>query len=161
MKLIFKLLFLLLTFTLFANAENIVDINQKLEQAKKENKSLMFFYHVPDCPFCERMLDENFKDEKILKLINDNFIFIDIYTADKKSYVFKDFKGTPKEFAKLTGAFAYPATVFMNTNAKTLHKAIGYRNIQEYIYEIKYITTKNYNKMPLDEFIVKMEMEDE
>lgn len=49
----------------------------------------------------------------------------------------------------------------MNTNAKTLHKAIGYRNIQEYIYEIKYITTKNYNKMPLDEFIVKMEMEDE
>lgn len=92
MKLIFKLLFLLLTFTLFANAENIVDINQKLEQAKKENKSLMFFYHVPDCPFCERMLDENFKDEKILKLINDNFIFIDIYTADKKAMFSKILK---------------------------------------------------------------------
>lgn len=161
MKTIFKLFFLIFSLTIFLNANEVIDINKKIEQAKNENKSLMFFFHVPDCPFCERMLSENFKDEKTLKLIDKNFIFVDIYTANKNDYLFNKFKGSAKEFAKLTKAFAYPATLFMDTNGKVIYKAIGYRNIKEYIFEIKYVTTKSYNKMPLDEFIVKMEMEDE
>lgn len=159
MRFIFSFLFLFFSLNIFAN--DIIDIDKKIEEAKKEEKTLMFFFHIPNCPYCKGMLDENFKNEKTLKLIEENFIFVDIYTADKKSIVLKDFKGSPKEFAKYIGASAYPATLFMDTNAKIFYKAIGYRNIQEYIYEITYITTKNYKKMKLDEFILKVEMEDE
>lgn len=159
MKFIFSFLFLFLSLNIFAN--DIIDINKKVEQAQKENKKLMFFFHIPNCPYCQRMLDENFKNEKILKLIDENFIFVDIYTANKNDIVLKDFKGSPKEFAKYTGAIAYPATIFMDINNKIFYKSIGYRNIQEYIYEITYLTSKSYKEMQLDEFILKVEMEDE
>lgn len=49
----------------------------------------------------------------------------------------------------------------MNNDGKVFYKAIGYRNIQEYIYELKYVITKSYKKIPLDEFIFKMEIEDD
>lgn len=159
MKFIFSFLFLFFSLNIFAN--DIIDINKKVEQAKEENKRLMFFFHIPNCPYCQRMLDENFKNEKILKLIDENFVFVDIYTANKNDIVLKDFKGSAKEFAKHTGAIAYPATIFMDTNNKIFYKSIGYRNIQEYIYEITYLTSKSYKEMQLDEFILKVEMEDE
>ena len=159
MRFIFSFLFLFFSLNIFAN--DIININKKIQQAQKEEKNLMIFFHIPNCPYCKEMLDENFKDEKILKLIKENFIFIDIYTADKKDIILKDFKGQVKEFAKHIGAIAYPATIFMDTNAKVFYKSIGYRNIQEYIYEITYLTTKSYEKMKLEEFILKVEMQDD
>lgn len=126
-----------------------------------KKKELMIFFHIPNCPYCERMLNENFKDKKVLDLIEKNFVLVDIYTATKKQIITKSFKGDAKEFAKYTKAIAYPATVFIDTKGKVFYKAIGYRNIQEYIYELNYIISEDYKKMPLDEFVVKMEMEDE
>lgn len=161
MKFIFKLLFLFFSLTVFANANDVINIDKKVTQAQKEGKDIMFYFHIPHCPYCKRMLDENFKDEKILTLIKENLILVDVYTALKKEFVFKNFRGTAKEFAKYLGAKAYPATLFMDKDAKVFYKAIGYRNIQEYIYEIKYIITQSYKTMELDEFILKVEMEDD
>lgn len=159
MKFIFSFFVLFFSINIFAN--NVIDINKKIEEAKKEKKDLMIFFHIPDCPYCKRMLDENFKDDTIIKLIDKSFILIDIYTADKRDIIFKEFKGSPKEFAKHTKATAYPATLFIDTDSKVFYKAIGYRNTQEYVYELKYVINNSYKEMPLDEFIVKMEIEDE
>lgn len=159
MKYIFS--FLLILFSVNSFASDIIDIDKKIQKAKKQNKELMIFFHIPDCPYCEAMLDGNFKNNSIIKLIEENFILVDIYTANKVDIVFKNFKGSPKEFAKHVKATAYPATLFMDRNSNIFYSAIGYRNIQEYIHELKYIITKNYKQMPLDEFVVKMEIEDE
>ena len=108
------------------------------------------------------MLDENFKDKKNTGAYQKKiFILVDIYTADQRDILLKDFKGSAKKFAAHIGASAYPATLFMDHKGRVFYKAIGYRNIQEYIYEIQFITTNNYKKMKLDEFIVKMEIEND
>ena len=161
MRFIFKILFLFLFSSLFiiANASDNININKTIKEAKKENKNIMFYFHIPGCPYCKTMIDENFKDDTINSLIKENFILVDIYTADKKDVIFKNFKGSPKEFAQHIGAYAYPATLFMSKDGKIIYKAIGYRNIQEYINEIKYIATNSYKNMKLDEFILKMEIE--
>ena len=161
MRFILRLLFIFFTFTVIANANSFININEKIEQAKKEKKDIMFFFHIPNCPYCKGMIDENFKDKAIVKLIQEYFILVDIYTEDTKKVIFKNFKGSTREFAKHIGAYAYPATLFMGQNGLVSHTAIGYRNIQEYIFEIKYIATNSYKEMKLDEFILKMELEDD
>ena len=161
MGFIFRFLLLFFALTVIVSANNIIDIDKKIEQAQKEKKIVMFFFHIPHCQYCKGMLDENFNNKKIVELIKENFILVDIYTADKRDVVFKSFKGSTKEFAQYTGADAYPATLFMDRSSKVFYKAIGYRNIQEYIYEIKYITTNSYKKIELDAFILKMEFEDD
>lgn len=160
MKKIFKIL-LLLSFISTISYGKDIDINKVLEEAKIKDKQVMFFFHIPRCPYCERMLKKNFKDENILAIIKKYFLLVDIYTADEKKVVFNDFKGTPKEFAKHIGASAYPATLFMNKDGKIIHKAIGYRNIGEYSDELKYIGTKSYKKIDLDTFIMNMELEED
>jgi len=136
-----------------------IDVNKLIQIAKKQNKQIMFFHHIPGCPYCKGMLDENFKNATILKEIDKNFIYVDIFTANKDSVRFQDFKGTYKEFSKYMGAVAYPATVFMNNEGKIVHRAIGYRNVNEHSAEIRYVSTKSYKTMDLESYITKIELE--
>ncbi|MEA2017580.1 MAG: thioredoxin family protein [Campylobacterota bacterium] len=152
-----KFLLLLILFTFVNGAD--VDLNKVLEKAKNQNKFIMFFHHIPKCQYCKSMIDENFKDPKILKLINNNFIYVDIYTAGTNTIIFKGFKGTPSEFSKFIGAFAYPATLFMNSNGKVIHKSIGYRNVDEHIVDITYISTRSYKDMKFEAYKWKLDFE--
>lgn len=152
--------FLLFMLVSSVNASDI-DVDKLLETAKKQNKQIMFFHHIPGCPYCKAMLDENFKDATILKEIDENFIYVDIYTANEGSIKFKDFKGTHKEFSAYMGAFVYPSTIFINAEGKVIHSAIGYRNIDEYFAEITYVSTDSYKTMDLESYILKLEFEKE
>lgn len=157
LKNLIKYLFLL-SFLTFASA-NETNINLLIQQAHKENKFIMFFHHIPGCPYCKRMLDENFQDQRVLDAISQDFLLVDIYTADTKTITYKDFVGNPKEFSNHVGAVAYPATIFMDSNGKIIHGAIGYRNIEEYLAEISYISSKNYQEMDLESYKIKLELE--
>lgn len=138
---------------------NDIDANKLLQVAKKQNKDILFFNHIPNCPYCKAMLDENFKDEGILEELDKNFIHVDVYTANKGNIKFKDFEGSHKEFSAHIGAFVYPSTIFMDAEGNIIHKAIGYRNIDEYFAEITYVSAKSYKMMDLESHIEKIELE--
>ena len=157
-KKIVRAFFLMMIFFTFANSAE-VDLDKILQVAKDQNKTVMLFHHIPGCSYCKRMIDENFKDQTILKVIDENFIYVDIYTADKDKVTFKDFNGTHKEFSVYIGAVAYPATIFIDDKAKVIHRAIGYRNLDEYFAELTYISSKSYKTMDLESYILKLEFE--
>jgi len=136
-----------------------IDLDRLLQTANKQNKQIMFFHHIPGCPYCKTMFDENFKDASSLKEIDNSFVYVEIYTANKSAIKFKDFRGSHEEFSAYIGAFVYPSTIFMNDEGKIIHKAIGYRNIDEYLLEIKYVSSKSYKTMDLEAYIQKQEME--
>lgn len=140
MKAIFKAVLTLLFVVSLSNA-NDIDLNKIAQKAKEDKKELMFFFHIPHCPYCERMLKKNFKDKEILKEINKAFVLVDIYTKDEGFIKLNDFKGTRKEFAKKMGIKTYPYTLFTNSNFDILYRSNGYRNIDEYLVEIKYVSS--------------------
>lgn len=160
MKRFIKFIFITVLLCSISFAKDL-DINKVLADAKVNQKQVMFFFHIPRCPYCDRMLKKNFKNEEILSIIDKYFVLVDIYTADKIKVKFKEFEGTPKEFAKHIGASAYPATLFMDESGEVKHKAIGYRNIEEYICELKYAGTKSYKKIDLETFIMNLELEED
>jgi len=152
-----KTLFVFL-FTGFAYGADL-DIEKIANEAKSQNKDILFFHHIPGCPYCEAMIEENFKDETLMNEIQENFIYVDIYTKTDGEIKYKDFKGSYKDFSTHVGAFAYPATTFMNADGEIIHRAIGYRNIDEHYAEIRYVSSKSYKTMDLDAYKVELEFE--
>ncbi|MEA2050233.1 MAG: thioredoxin family protein [Campylobacterota bacterium] len=159
MKRLIKVWVLISIVCTFSIAKDL-NINSILNEATKSNKKVMFFFHIPHCPYCDRMLNNNFKDKNILDEINKSFILVDIYTADKGKVSFNDFKGTRKNFASYLEANVVPATLFMNNDGQIIHKAMGYRNKDEYITEIKYVSTDSYTRVDLEKFIEELEFAD-
>ncbi len=162
MKNILKTLIFISLFLNFLNANDLdLDLDKALKQAQKENKTFMIFFHMPNCRYCEIMLEKNFQDKKTLDEIKKHFILFDISIAEKGTVKFKNFKGNKKDFAKFMQAITYPTTVFTNKEGNIVDVARGYRNIDEYLVQIKYIATKSYDDMELEEFADKLEMSDE
>ncbi len=151
------LIFILLS--IYLNANTIINIDKQAKIAQEQDKNIVMFFHIPNCSYCKTMVDENFKNREILEEIKQNFILIDMFTADSDIVKYKNFKGSIKEFSRYIGVPAYPATIFLDKNMKVLYRSIGYRNTQEQLMELMFISSKSYNKLTLEEFVVKTEFE--
>jgi thioredoxin-related protein len=152
---------LLVLFLISASFANDIDVDKKLHEASLEDRYLMFFFHMPDCAYCERMMSDDFYEKVVMQLINKNMVFIEIYRPEKSKVTFKDFTGNHLEFARHVGVGIYPTTLFMESNGTIVHRAVGYRNADELNTEIKYVTTGSYKKMKLERFAEEMEFSDE
>ena len=81
MKLFTKLILLLST-TLFLHASIDLKIadsyTDAIEKGIKQNKHVILFAHSPFCPWCRKMEADTLENEKVIKLLNEKYIFISI-----------------------------------------------------------------------------------
>jgi len=81
MKLFTKLVLLLST-TLFLHASIDLKIadsyTDAIEKGIKQNKHVVLFAHSPFCPWCRKMEADTLENEKVIKLLNEKYIFISI-----------------------------------------------------------------------------------
>ena len=139
-------------------ADNI-DVNKILIETKNSNKNLLIFVHSPNCSYCRRMISQNFKSKTILSHIEKNFIAVFIDIHDNGKVTFNNFKGSKKEFADHIDSVAVPATTFVDKDGKIIYNFIGYRNIDEYLIELKYISSKSYKEISIESYREKIEFE--
>lgn len=138
------------------NASDI-DVNKLLHQAKENSKKILIFVHSPNCSYCRRMVSQNFQDKNILNILKNHFILLDIDIREEGTVVYKEFRGDKKAFADHIGAVAVPATLFMDQKSEVVYSFIGYKNIDEFLIELKYVTSKSYKKVSIEEFSENLE----
>lgn len=151
-----KIVFLIML-AYFSTFAKDIDLDKIVTDTQKQDKQIMIFMHIPHCPYCERMEKENFQDKTTLQIIEKNFLFIDIDAGD--TITFKSKKSSHKKFAKSMEIPAFPSTLFMSQSGEVLYKSIGYRNTDEYLTEMQYISTKSYKLISLEKFAENLEFE--
>ena len=86
-----------------------------LTKAKNENKKIIVYATSSSCYFCKKMDKEVFADNEIKKLLEKNYIFIEI-DMDKSSLPFD----LQKEYKRVT-----PSFFFVNNNKNLLTQYPG------------------------------------
>lgn len=92
--------------------------------AKKENKLIFIDCYASWCGPCKRMAATSFKDERVGKIYNSNFINLKIDME-------KDAEGP--ELSRLFKIRAYPTIVFVDGNGKVVQQEIGLKSADELI----------------------------
>lgn len=131
MKLLTKL-FLLLSTTLFLyGASEIKHANsytEAIKQGIKENKHVILFAHTPFCPWCRKMESDTLANEKVIKLLNEKYIFvtIDLSTEVETEDVPEQYlpQGTPTTF------------VIDPTTQENLFTMRGYKSPDSFIWRL-------------------------
>ncbi len=80
MKQLVKLILLLITVT-FLNASELKQADSyenAIAQGIKENKIVVLFAHHPQCPYCRKMKSTTLSNKDVIKILNEQFIFITI-----------------------------------------------------------------------------------
>ena len=124
---------------------NDVDLDQLVVEAKKTNKHILVFLHIPGCNYCLKMEEFTFDDEKVESAIKKDFIFVDINVRDEGLVSYDNIKVSKLKFAKEIGYPMYPSCLFFDQNGELVYDEVGYRDENEFLETLKMVSIKAYN----------------
>jgi len=147
-KIIILILFLgnLATFSQSVKSELRVFSFEEVEQLHQQKpKPIVVFNYTDWCKICFGMKKNTFQNDKIIKLLNDKFYFINLNGEEKKEITFlgKTFVYRPSgnktgthelaiELAAIKGKISYPTTTILNSNFEIEAQIDGYINSKKF-----------------------------
>lgn len=140
----------------------VFNLDKAFQEAKKTGKNALVYLHKTGCPYCERLEEFTLDDEDVDNYIkqNYNFITLNVSHLDDK-VVYNGKMTTPKEFAINIGYNFYPSVLFFNEDATLDHGSIGYIEELDFLTVLKYIKTKAFEDMSIEEYKEKLGITDE
>ncbi len=134
--------------------ESFLDIAADAEEANESGKHLAIFMHLNNCPYCYKMLEENFVNAPYTQFIKDNFdVLVINIRGDRDIDLNETTSLTEKEFAKMLKVSYTPTILFLNKDNKTVLRLNGYRSVPAFKHALEYVQQTAYLKTALNQFI--------
>lgn len=100
---------------------------------KTADKNIVVFIHTDWCRFCQSMKNTTFRDQEVIKLLNEYFWFADLNAEEKQDIVFNShtFKYKPtgnntgvhelaEQLGAINGQVSYPSVCILNASCDIL-----------------------------------------
>ncbi|MFT5503143.1 MAG: thioredoxin-related protein [Gammaproteobacteria bacterium] len=134
--------------------DSFLEIADDVEEAAEENKHVLLFFQLNGCPYCDRMLTENFKSGPVKNYIQENFDVIAINVRGDREIAFnEDVSVTEKELSELLNVRATPGIMFLNSDNKPVVRVDGYRASERFSHILKYVSNKAYESQKLSDYL--------
>jgi thioredoxin-related protein len=137
--------------------ESFLELEDDIEEAKENNKHIMLFLDLDGCPYCTRMLKENFIEEnKTSEFIQKYFDVINLNVKGSREIVWGEEEFTEKELATKLNIQYSPTILFLDYELKTVVRVNGYRSPVNFQYILKYVQGKHYENLTLSQYANKI-----
>ncbi|WP_026802922.1 thioredoxin family protein [Aliarcobacter lanthieri] len=142
--------------------DSFLDISEDIEEAKDSNKHFIIFLDFEGCPYCEKMLKENFiEDNQTSKFIKENFDVIELNVKGSKEITWIDGDVlAEKELTEKLKIQYSPTVLIFGENKEIVARVNGYRNPVDFQNILEYVQTKSYNKIDLTTYLSKIDKKD-
>ncbi|MFZ3091415.1 MAG: thioredoxin family protein [Nitrospirota bacterium] len=127
-----------------------------LQKAQKENKPVFIYFYRIGCPQCKILNEEIMTDESVKRILNENFILIQIDGEGSKKQ--RDASGkmvTERQLAKDYSVVAYPLVWFLQPDGKQIYKLTGVFAVKDYLQFINYVGNGWYKKMGMKQYLTE------
>ncbi len=134
----------LLTIPVPAVSEDTINwksYDEGIALAKEQGKKIVVFFSASWCSYCAKMKKTTFKNDKVIKYLNDNYIPI-IVNSDKE-----------RELVSSYGVRGLPTMWFLKEDTTKLSNMPGYIDAKIMISILKYLHTDAYQKMSFKDFV--------
>lgn len=138
--------------------QTFYDINEDVEEAMENNKHYMLFMDLEGCPYCTKMLKENFKTDGG----NKEFIqkYFDVVNINVKGSIEiawdEDTTYTEKQLAEKLKIQYSPTILFFNHDKEVVVRVNGYRTPAKFKQILEYVQGKHYDNMTLTQYVNKI-----
>ena len=132
--------------------ESFMEIAEDTEEAKEENKHVILFFHVAQCPYCAQMLD-NF-DAELKPYIQKNFDIIAINTRGAREVAFsEDVSMTERQLARKLKVQYTPTLIYLDGDNNQVLRTNGYRDKDTMRNILSFVASKSYKKTSLNQYL--------
>ena len=134
--------------------DSFLDIADDAEDALDENKTVMLYFHLDGCPYCDAMLTQNFKQGSNLDFIKKHFSVIAVNIKGAREITLSESETkTEQALSNMLEVKYTPTIVFLGEDGKQAFRTNGYRNIAAFRQVLEYVASKSYKDTTLSNYI--------
>ena len=131
-------------------------LGEDMQEAKAQGRHVLLFFHLSECPYCARLLEENLRRGDTKDFTEQHFDVIAIDIRGGKVVEWFDGKTyTEKALATDLKVIATPTMLFVDSNGKTVLRLNGYRQPRTLRQALDYVQGKHYRSQSLASFVEK------
>lgn len=121
------------------------DLRKDLADAKAVGKTLAVLFEQRGCVYCQQMHDVNFKDDKIIKFITDNFSVVQLdFRGDREVIDISGERLPERILARQYQVNGTPNIVFFGKDGKNVFRMPGYAEPRIFMAVFEYVNEKAY-----------------
>lgn len=135
--------------------ESFLEFEEDVSEAAEQNKRVMIYFHQEGCPYCAKLVDENFTKPEIEHYVRKHFDGITINMWGDREIVSvggQDF--TEKTFAEALKVQYTPTLLFLNEQGKVVLRLNGYYPPDKFTRALQYVAQKQEAKLTFNEFML-------
>ncbi|MCZ7599471.1 MAG: thioredoxin fold domain-containing protein [Gammaproteobacteria bacterium] len=112
---------------------SFLDFDEEVSEAREQGKHVIAFLHLDECPYCARMLDENFREGEARAFMEERFEVIAVNVLGDLPVDWIDGETySEKELTKHLKAIGTPTIVFLDFDGNKVLQLSGYRDAGAY-----------------------------
>ncbi|MFW5644664.1 MAG: thioredoxin family protein [Bacteroidota bacterium] len=146
------------------NESSAIQWKTMKEAIELDNSDKKYFIYVYTdwCSWCKRMKNTTFQDDKVIKLLNEDFIPVSFNGESKQSIKFRgqEFKyiqngprgGHELAMALLNNQPSYPSLVFLDEEMNMIQPLPGYKSAEDLSLILTFLAEKIYEKMSFEDY---------
>lgn len=134
--------------------QSFLDLSEDAKEAAASGKHVLVFFHLENCPYCDKMLKDNFEPETQKTYIQKHFDVVELNVLGSREVAFsKDISLTEKELATQLEIKYTPTILFLDGDNKVVTRLNGYQANRDFNRIMEFVQTKAYAKANLDDYL--------
>jgi thioredoxin-related protein len=125
--------------------QSFLEIAEDVAEANDGGKHVLLFFHLNACPYCEKMLRENFDQDPLKSQIQQYFdpIALNI-KGDREIAMSDELSATERQLADILKIQFTPTIVFLNGENQQVLRLNGYRSPAAFEQALNFVRSKAY-----------------
>ena len=135
---------------------SFLDLFEDIAEATANNKRLMVYYYQDGCPYCKKLIEDNFGQRDIANKTQQYFDVVAINLWGDNEVTVGDKITTEKEFAEALKVQYTPTLLFFNEDKKVVFRANGYYPPEKFTALLDYIGKKQEATTSYQDYMAKV-----
>ena len=135
---------------------SFLDLFEDIDEAAENNKRLMVYYYQDGCPYCKKLLEDNFGQREIAEKTQKYFDVVSINLWGDSEVTVGDEEYTEKQFAEALKVQYTPTLLFFNEDKKIVFRANGYYPPEKFSALLDYIGQKKEKQLSYQDYMAKV-----
>jgi thioredoxin-related protein len=140
---------------------SFLDFTEDLDEANESGRHVMIYFHQNGCPYCAKLVKDNFHNKELAEILKKNFDVIETNMWGDRDLV--DWNGdeyTEKTFsAKMKVQFT-PTVLFLNPEGKVILRLNGYQKSENFINILGFLHTHAYKNTSFSKYVASKRSKD-
>lgn len=134
--------------------ESFLDIREDIGEAESDDKRVVLYFYQDGCPYCAKLLNDNFGNADIARKTQDHFDVIAINMwGDTEVVGVQGQQTTEKEFSKALRVQYTPTLLFMDESGKVVLRVNGYLHPHRFDVALDYVSARKESEVNFTQYL--------